>query len=454
MKTLKLIIFTLSTLPLVAYSTPEPQKKVETKNIVDSKNKIYQLTDYKEAINLFKNKNYVKSFQLFGKLLNEYPNDKQINFYYARSAFELKNYEYAFSSFDLILINNPNDSRVRAEFARTLMMMKLYKEAKEEFNKVLLLPIPLNVRKNIEKMITVIESKEKTYVLNKIAIIGFGWDDNINNNTHIDTTAYGSLNLDNDTSKKNDTSMNLIFVGNLIVPNKQNNQLTWESTVISFVQEQSRYKENNIGLLSLSSGMGYTTKLFKNLTSVTYDHIWVGNSQTVYIYGLTNSIKTKVNKKDILSFDIKLKKKKFIKEENFDKSSQIEEYTLTYDKLLTNKKDKITLSSSFITERKRQGIRTDVDKDTNKYKISYTKNILSSFDITLGYEKELNKYKNFAVNLPNRDDDKKVFNTKLSHTINKSKLISLEYKNTDNKSNINTYSYKKQSVNLNYTIIF
>ena len=117
MKTLKLLIFTLSTLPLVAYSTPEPKEKIETQNIVNTKNKVYQLTEYKEAINIFKNKNYVKSFQLFGKLLNEYPNDKQINFYYARSAFELKNYEYAFSSFDLILINNPNDSRVRAEFA-------------------------------------------------------------------------------------------------------------------------------------------------------------------------------------------------------------------------------------------------------------------------------------------------------------------------------------------------
>ncbi|MGB5867156.1 MAG: tetratricopeptide repeat protein, partial [Arcobacteraceae bacterium] len=122
--------------------------------------------EYKIALENFNNKNYQKSFLLFDKLLEQYPENKIVDFYYGRSAFELQNYEYAFTSFDRILINYPNDSRVRAEFARTLMMMKSYKDAKKEFEAVLLMPIPQNVRKNIEKMIQVIESKEKNYVLN------------------------------------------------------------------------------------------------------------------------------------------------------------------------------------------------------------------------------------------------------------------------------------------------
>jgi len=420
--------------------------------IISAKPEIRKSLEYKEALTSFKKKYFKKSFLLFNKLLLKYPSNEHINFYYGRSAFELKNYEYAFTAYDNILINTPENTRVRAEFARTLMMMKSYKEAKKEFNKILVSPIPITVRKNIEKMIKIIDNKEKNYILNKVAIFGFGWDDNIDNNTHIDTTAYGSIDLNNDTKQKHDTYMNLILVGNLIVPSKKNNT-AWESTLITFIQEQSRYKDNNLFLLSLSSGISYSKKSYKNLTSLTYDHIWIGGHKTLYLYGITNSVKYKLNKKEMIKLDIKLKKKKFAEEDNYDKSSQIEEFTLGYDKILSNNKDKISLSTSYIEERKRQGTRTDVDKNTNKYQISYLKNILS-YDATFNYQKELNKYKEITTNLPKRDDDKQTLSVKLAKKMSKTKTISLEYKNIKNKSNINTYTYKKQSVNLNYTLVF
>lgn len=419
---------------------------------IPQKNEIKKSHAYKEALISFKKKDFKKSFLLFSKLLSKYPSNEHINFYYGRSAYELKNYEYAFTAYDNILINTPDNTRVRAEFARTLMMMKAYKEAKKEFTKILLSPIPITVRKNIEKLMSIIDKKEKNYILNKVAIFGFGWDDNIDNNTHLNTTAYGSIDLNNDTKQKHDTHMNLILVGNLIIPTK-NSKTAWESTLVSFVQEQSRYKDNNLLLLSLSSGVSYTNKSYKNLTSLTYDHIWIGGNKTLYLYGITNSVKYKLNKKEMIKLDIKLKKKKFVEEDNYDKSSQIEELTLGYDKILSNNKDKISLSTSYIEERKRQGTRTDVDKNTNKYQISYLKNILS-YDATVNYQKELNKYKEITTNLPKRDDDKQTVSVKLAKKISKTKTISLEYKNIKNNSNINTYTYKKQSVNLNYTFVF
>lgn len=410
--------------------------------------------EYKIALENFKNKNYQKSFLLFDKLLEQYPENKIVDFYYGRSAFELQNYEYAFTSFDRILINYPNDSRVRAEFARTLMMMKSYKDAKKEFEAVLLMPIPQNVRKNIEKMIQVIESKEKNYVLNKIAIVGFGWDDNVENNTHLDKTAYGSLLLDNDTTKKEDTNFHAILVGNLIVPNKQNNKLTWETTAIGYMQEQSKYKDSNIQLISLSTGLGVSSTKTKNTISMTYDHIWVAGTQMLNIYGITNNLKYKINTQNMLAFDFIFKNKKFFDIDNKDKNSKINEFTLNYTKTLDNKKDKINLTSSYISEMKTQGSRTDVDKSTNKYKISFDKEIIPELSFNIGYQQEINHYIKQTTNLPLRNDNKITVSSKITHPIDKKNILTLEYNNVENKSNINSYSYKKQSVNLNYTIIF
>ncbi|MGB5867213.1 MAG: surface lipoprotein assembly modifier, partial [Arcobacteraceae bacterium] len=329
-----------------------------------------------------------------------------------------------------------------------------YKDAKKEFEAVLLMPIPQNVRKNIEKMIQVIESKEKNYVLNKIAIVGFGWDDNVENNTHLDKTAYGSLLLDNDTTKKEDTNFHAILVGNLIVPNKQNNKLTWETTAIGYMQEQSKYKDSNIQLISLSTGLGVSSTKTKNTISMTYDHIWVAGTQMLNIYGITNNLKYKINTQNMLAFDFIFKNKKFFDIDNKDKNSKINEFTLNYTKTLDNKKDKINLTSSYISEMKTQGSRTDVDKSTNKYKISFDKEIIPELSFNIGYQQEINHYIKQTTNLPLRNDNKITVSSKITHPIDKKNILTLEYNNVENKSNINSYSYKKQSVNLNYTIIF
>lgn len=433
-------------------------KDLSKKKILEKSKKKSQNSDellaisYKKALNTFKNKDFDKSFIMFENLFNTYPTNKLVDFYYGRSAFELKNYEYAFSSFDRILINNPNDVRVRAEFARTLMMMKSYKEAKKEFETVLLMPIPVNVRKNINKLIKVIDSKEKTYIFNKVAIFGFGWDNNVENNTYLDVVSNG-LTLDKE-EKKEDSNFHLILVGNLIVPNKTNEKFSWETTAITYTQEQNEHKNNNIQLLSLSSGIGYTNKNTKNLFSLTYDHIWVGGAQTLYVYGLADNFKYKIDSQNIFNFDIKIKNKKFSDEEDFDKNSRIKEFSIDYSKILKNKKDKIVLLASYITERKREGTSVDVNKNTSKYKISYTKEILKDYDITLSYQKEFNRYLDENSLVEKRSDDKKTYMGKINYKISKTKILSLEYNNNNNKSNNNAYSYKKQTTNLNYIIIF
>ncbi len=410
--------------------------------------------EYSKGLTSFTQKDYTKSFDIFDKLVEQYPEHELINYYYGRSAFELKKYEFALTAYDRILISKPSNHRVRLEYARTLYLMKAYKESKQEFEKVLSSPIPLSVRTNVKKFLTMIEKKEQGYILNKVLIVGLGWDNNVNNNTYESyTEILGGLRLSNDTEKKSDTDFKTILVGNLIVPSKSNNHLSWESTGVVYAKEQNHYHDNDIFLTSLESGIGYTNQKYKNLTSFTYDHVWVGGDQTLYIYGIKNTTKYNVYKNHLLTVDLKYKKKKMIQKVDSQKHSNIKEIAINYLLPLENK-DKINIFTSYTSERKEKGTRIDVSKDTNKYKLSYSKTLYPTYDATIGYQIEKIKYKDVGTLTAKRDDDKRNITLGIVKKIDDTKSIMAEFSDIENNSNINLYTYKKRSVNLNYTFVF
>ena len=425
------------------------QTDSSTKNILKTQ-------EYQSALKLFQQKNYEKALVILESLVNKYPQNEKISFYYARSAFELKKYEFAFAAYDRILILNPTNHRARLELARTLFMMKSYKESKKEFETVLIAPIPVVVRQNVEKFLEAIETKEKNYIFNKVAIFGFGWDDNINNNTYEKYSEVGGREFNNDTDKISDTNFKAILVANLIVPNKSHSQFSWESTVIGYMQEQNHHHDNDIALTSFSSGMGYAAQKFKNLFSFNYDHIWVGGDQTLRIYGITNTIKYNTYKKQLLTMNLKYKKKQWIKEEDSSKDSNIKELSLNYTLPIEKTKDSVEFFTSYIIERLKKDVPdTNVDKNTKKYKLKYSKDLFKTYNVSVGYQLEKNDYKvtTASVNLKRKDDTKTAI-LGISTKVNKSDTVAIEYNNIENKSNINVYTYKRKSVNLNYTLVF
>jgi hypothetical protein len=219
------------------------------------------------------------------------------------------------------------------------------------------------------------------------------------------------------------------------------------------MQKQKQYNENNIFLTSVTSGIGYTTQKYKNLTSFTYDHIWIGGDQSIYLYGIANSFKTNIYSNHILSVDLKYKKKKMIKQIDQDKNANIKEIALGYSIPLDNAQ-KISLLTSFETHRKTRGARIDISKDINKYKFSYSKNFLEVYDAAISYQLEKSDYKDIGTMLPKRDDKVHTLTLNLSKKLNKSQSIALELNETKAKSNINVYTYKKRSANLNFMVSF
>ena len=263
----------------------------------------------------------------------------------------------------------------------------------------------------------------------------------------------GGLRLNNNTDKKSDSDFKTILVGNLVVPSKANDKLSWETTGVAYLKELNHYHDNDILLLSLESGIGYTNQKYKNLTSFTYDHVWLGHDQTLYIYGITNSLKYNIYANHLLTFDIKYKKKKMIQSIDTERSSNIKEIAVQY-LLPFDNKDRLNIFTSYAAERKEHGTRIDVSKDTNKYKLSYTKNILPTYDVTLGYQIEKNRYQDVGTLVPKRNDDTRNITLGILKKIDDTKSIMAEFSDIENDSNINLYTYKKRSVNLNYTFVF
>lgn len=413
--------------------------------------------EYKKAFQEYKNNNYKETFTILDTLVKQYPQNEKVNYYYARSAYELKNYETAFIIYDKILINNPMNHRVRLEYARTLLMLKSYENAKLEFEKVLSSPIPPQVRTNVEKFLQIIKDKQKKFFINNVALFSLGWDDNLDNATY----EYNNNLIDgltnSNTEKKKDYSFKNILISNIVIPSQSNKKLAWENTILSYMQEQKKYHQNDVFLLSLNSGLGYLGKNYKNSTSLLYDNIWVGGDKSFYTYGIKNSFQYQIDQKKKLTLTTAYKKKKNIKQTDQDKNSNTKNLTLEYNLLLDNK-DKLSFFSDIEITRKESGTRTDISKNSFTYKVSYEKKFWDSYTYNISYEFEDSNYKIASINgtetLPKRKDDQHAAKIKITKTLNKKQNVSLELARIDNSSNNNIYSYKKNKVNLNYMVLF
>jgi hypothetical protein len=408
---------------------------------------------YQTALKAFKSGDFKESFKLFGELSSQHSGNEHVEFYYGRSAFELKKYELAFSAFDRVLIANENNHRARLELARTLFLMKAYKQSKVEFERVLLAPIPKTVRTQINKFVKMIGDKESGYVLNKVAIFGLGWSDNVENTAN-PYLAGATL---NSPDKKEDFSFRAIVVGNLIAPFKNNSRLTSESTAVLFLQEQDTVKTSNLFVTSLSSGLGYAYGNFKHLTSLTYDYIWIDGKRNMSFYGLSYNMKTKIKRTDMLSLDFKIKNKNMVKSTDSIKDSRIYELGLSYK--MPIEKDSITLSTNFTKELKDGGTQLDINKEVNKYKVSYDKKLFANYTTVLDYQYEVDKYEDMsAFNGSTLNEKRKdiIHNItlKVSRKLDKKSTVGIELSHIKNDTNHDAYSYEKKNALVNYTILF
>ncbi|MCH9813906.1 MAG: tetratricopeptide repeat protein [Epsilonproteobacteria bacterium] len=351
-------------------------------------------------------------------------------------------YEKALSTFDQILIENPDNQRVRLEYARTLYMMGFYKTAKKEFEVVLSANPPKNVKNNINAYLKKIASMGRKHHFYGAVGIGLTYDDNLGFNTHLETTNYGGLELQNNTDKTKGfyQTLNISFSHLYIGEN-----FNWSNTLHSYNEFQNE-EIDNLNYLSFYSTLSKQQEHFKVSLPLNISTAWLDGSFYNHTLALLPTLQIQPSNTTLLTMTTKLQVTQFDEE---DKDYQTYGTQLSFVKLF----DKLTLSANgtYESDIRENLVRYDVSRNrillgTNLYYQLLKKSILH-----FGYLYNSDKYNLIdpALNY-HRKDTKHNYNASIKQKLSKKSTATLRYQRLINDSNINTYSYKKNSYSLMY----
>lgn len=408
---------------------------------------------YNQAIGFFQAKNYEKSYELFNELFINYLDNEKINFYLGRSAFELKKYNEAYAAYQRILISDESNQRVRLEVGRILYLLKSYDNALKEFEIVLKEPIPAQVRKNVQALIDAIKNKQKKYFFSGAYQVGVAWDNNINNNTYLDFTTFGSTFLTNDTKKVEDYFHKEVLVLNYIQPFKKDKSYAFESSSIFYLQNYFEANYKNIALVSLTNGISHIKDKRKIILNLLTDKIWYGSDPLLVNYGISPKITYLYNKSIILDGYLKYVQKKMMQTSDKDKDSYIKNITLSATKKFEDKSN-VQIKSYFTSEEKLRGIRTDVTKNLRGFTLSYAKEFIPTYNTLFSYQYDQSRYKDNDPSLAARRDNSDIYSLNITKTLDNSSSLSVNYTQVDVTSNIETNTYDKNNIGITYTGTF
>lgn len=405
-----------------------------------SQDKISLEDIYKESLEAYNSGNFQKSY-IYLKKYNEYAYFNSKNaFMQARSAYEIKEYNEALKLYKKILDSEKNNDRIKLEIAQCYIALKQYKEAKDTFNEVLKNNPPLIVQKNIDVKLKLIEELQKKHSFKTIVALGILYDTNIDNNNE------NIIISDEIKGEREDFASQVAVVINHNY--KISDELILENKVVGFSQNYFNHSEKDIGVVSLSTAPSYNfSKDNKISLELGFDRIFLDKSS--YLNNLKSSLKldNKVNETVNLSNKIGVSKKLYTKQS--DSSKNFLSYEVEQNiNLLTKAFGNNTLILAYGQDKKRDSIRTDIDKDF--YKLSYLNryNIYKTIYMSNQFTYQRNNYKDETVNSilninTKREDDNLSYDLGFLYQFNKDLLFSTNIQYTTNDSNIQQYEYDK-----------
>lgn len=408
--------------------------------------------NFNKALNYFNAQKYEKSYELFSQLSQNDLSNKKYNFYLGRSAHELKKYNQAYAAYQRILIQNEKNHRIRLELARVLYDMKLYDDALKEFETVLIYPIPQSVRKNIEFMLVQIKESKKGYHLAKTVLFALGHDDNINNNTHESITRYGTIDLQNDTNKVEDSYHKFIVALNLLYP-FENEHYAFENSTLFYIQSFLENHSSDVALIALSNGISYTKNRYKLSWNVLTDKVWYGSDELYQNVGASTTISYLLNNRALVKSELKYQNKSMLQSAESDKDANIYTYSLQLSNSFENG-DILNVKSYYKTERKLRGTRIDINKNIYGFSTSYSTKLIPTLTTTFAYGYDNYNYLDDDPILSKRKDTSYTYTLSFNKVLNKQHSIALIGNHSNSQSNIELNRYKKNSIELLYTYSF
>ncbi len=414
-------------------------------NIKDTANNT--TTQYKQALQFFNKKNYQRSYDLFNILFIDHLDDAKINFYLGRSAFELKKYNEAIIAYERVLFQKPNNIRVKLELARSFLLYKSYDEAKRMFNTIKnTKDISSKIIKLIDIYLEQIESRTSKHSIDGVFIIGYNDDSNINNTA--DPHTFGSLTY-TDTAQSAKSHQE-IFVLNYKY--KISDTLINKNNFLALNKSMFNNKHENKDL-RLYKFAPSVIKTYSSKVNTKYgfftDSLYENKINTLKSYGIHPTINYRYNNTNIIKSSLKYKKKKYQQSADNDKDSSVSDLSFSITNI-HSKKVLNTYSTTYSTEKKDRGTRTDISNRNFLFSFQNKYMYKPYIALTTSLSYKETKYDEITTAYAIRKKNK-LISLGLSGTyiFNSKFILQTNVNHYDQNSNIKTDVYNKNTFAIN-----
>ena len=200
---------------------------------------------------------YANAWKQAQTLKDRYEGDAQFDYLYGLAALETQHFDYALLALRRAVINNPKLVRARLELARTYAQLNNQAEAINELKTALTLPMPDQVRLNVQTYLSALEQKQQTYSgqWQKSLSFALGHDSNVNlgvSDSSISLPIFGDILLKN-SSIKQDSVLNELGLA-LTYSQVINEQAAWFMNGNFISKHYAHAVSNNTKELSFTAG--------------------------------------------------------------------------------------------------------------------------------------------------------------------------------------------------------
>lgn len=404
------------------------------------------LQQYKEAILLYKKKEYEKAYERLNILFETNLDNANINFYLGRSAYELQKYHEAIIAYERVLFAKPESKRAQLEMARAYFMAGQYEEAKKYFLKLhTSKDISLKLKKAIEKfLVTIDENIQKNFV-NGILLAGVQYDSNIYSRSEFDAFDIPGIPISANNSVENANGyahQEVVIINHKYVVD---DTTTIKNDTMAFSKSyfQNTYSDNDIKLLSYSPT--YEKHYFKDWKveySVFADALWIDNSSNLRSYGVFPKVTYLGASKVLTQLHFKYQKKKYQKRSDQNKNSTYKEAAMNF-KFPYSKKLGFGLGVFYANEKKENSSVADVvDKNSYRLKASSSYSLTSKLSFAPQISYNTSYYKDYdTFNQKYRQDKEYKIAVMSTYALTPKWLFQVggDYSNVNSNIQVNTY---------------
>lgn len=414
-----------------------PQKK--TKEVI--------VSEYAEALQLYKNKDYQGAYRILNELFTKNLNDVNINFYLGRSSYELGLFDEAILAYDRILFENPDALRVQFELGRTYLAKESYLGAKQYFSSLIEnTKTPTDLKLFATKYLELCEEKISKYTIGGVAIFGVHYDSNINQSSKHDYLDNYQL-FPNTTKKEGAWAHQEVGIVNYSYQLEDSYLFKIDGLVFLKSMIKNDFNDKNIKMGSIAPSIKYSYQ--ENLAvdyGVFLDNLWVGGENYIQSYGLYPKLNYTFLNKDTMALYLKYQIKNYQQETNTPKDSRVFEFGSSYT---TPYNEQLIVTPNFVYSKETKQSGSQLGVDNNSFAIGVNTNYLYSPIVTLS--PSLN-YKSTKYDI--RDEKQLLGKIGLTYLYSPQWIVQSEVSYTTQTSNEKSFEFSKNNFGINLIRLF